>query len=735
MEFDLEPDPLPSGQDSPASRADEINTNVGNSAITAEFERTSPRVKEQRQRILISHQYEKKIEAIDHRLAGIEQMIRDLAVNKNKSPLAEQQQPFTPNPGANNDTGSEERGHHHQREQQTLPSHSSTDPVTSGTAQSSPKFEGEPSLSAVSVHTSEQFEKAVGDSPAAEHDPEMRGALSALKELVQRHNMPSPIHTLRFAGQKPSAKVDLSKLELPPVNAVLALLRSAKEHLPVFILTIPFLDIPTITQLCKDLYFCTEEYSIALFAIVNCVLSYLFEECGCIASNHDPSLAASFRDYFLMCRRNFETAVNCFDLFMEPSCENIMALALGAFHATEMSKPSLCWTFVSAASRMCQSLGYHHSVSTPTNPLPPDEANRRKSLFWFIYVLDKDLTLSLGRSSTIPDYDVSLPLPGPPADPKAVPWHEMWAGWVGFSKVVSQIYEKLYSVRALAEDPATRGRKAFELAEEITRWWEGFRTIHPKSGHHPEFFRYITGTVDLSYYSILTLIYRAKPPIRNPIATASKAAPAETVTTSKRATYTLDPACVDAAREALRLHQHFALEFSGQGELWRGYVIWVLLQCPFTPFLVIFSHAIATASTDDLQLLSDVSSSLEAAANVSLGADRLYKLCAVFYQVAKLYIDIKLREGEAGDGGGAGGWEADGDQAMGTEVDNYLWALGFGAPGGGIGTEGTEAAGTGTGHAQMDNVPGAEAAGEMSPTLQDWFRGNMYMMGLLESDL
>ncbi|KAK2803965.1 hypothetical protein FQN50_006769 [Emmonsiellopsis sp. PD_5] len=716
MEFDLEPDPPPSGQDSPASRAI--------SAITAEFES------------------EKKIEAIDHRLAGIEQMIRDLAVKKNKSPPAEQQQqPFPPHPAANNDIDAEERGHHHQRQQQqTLPSHSSTDPVTSGTAQPSPKFEGEPSLSAVSVHTSEQFEKAVGDSPAAEHDPEMRGALSALKELVQRHNMPSPIHTLRFAGQKPSGQVDLSKLELPPVNAVLALLRSAKENIPVLILTIPFLDIPTITQLCKDLYFCTEEYSIALFAIVNCVLSYLFEECGSIANNHDPSLAASFRDYFLMCRRNFETAVNCFDLFMEPSYENIMALALGAFHATEMSKPSLCFTFVSTASRMCQSLGYHHSVCTPTNPLPPSEANRRKALFWFIYVLDKDLTLSLGHSSTIPDYDISLPLPGLPEDPKAVPWREMWNGWVGFSKVVSQIYEKLYSARALAEDPATRGRKAVELAEEIKRWWEGFRMIHPESGHHPEFFQYITGTADLSYYSILTLIYRAKPPIRNPITTASKAAPAETGTTSKRATYTLDPACVDAARNALRLHQHFASEFRGQGELWRGYVIWVLLQCPFTPFLVLFSHAIATASTDDLQLLSSVSSSLEAAANVSLGAERLYKLCAVFYQVAKLYIDIKLREGEAGDGGGAGGWEADGDQAMGTEVDNYLWALGFGAPapGGGMGTgmEGSEAAGTGAGHGQMDNnVPGAEGVEEMSPTLQDWFRGNMYMMGLLESDL
>ncbi|KGQ01399.1 hypothetical protein PAAG_11863 [Paracoccidioides lutzii Pb01] len=432
---------------------------------------------------------EKKIEIIDQRLAGIEQLLRSLTVdNKNYKPPSQTHGSLPPSPSSN-------AFHQGALEQRNLPPFHATanaptaEPAAERGAESTTRknpdaeFEGEPSMSAHSAHASELFENAVVKSPLAEHNPQMMEALSALKDIVERTKLSNSIHTLRFAGQKlQPTKVDLSKLEMPPVEAVLALLRKAKESHPFFLLNLPFLNLSTITQLCKDLYFCTDETSTANFAIVNCILGYMFDEIQNFHPNSNsqspsgpqhpqhlqpPPPLASFSSsaitqYTVTCRTNFETALSTFDLFLEPSYENIQALALGAFHATEASKPSLCWTFVSAAARMCQSLGYHHSVSGAG--ASEEEQYRKRALFWFIYVLDKDLTLLLGRSSTLQDYDISLAYPGPPSDPKLRSWYQMFEGWVTYSTIAAQIYEKLYSVLALSESSAMRTERACSLA-------------------------------------------------------------------------------------------------------------------------------------------------------------------------------------------------------------------------------------------------------------------------------
>ncbi|KGY15124.1 hypothetical protein PABG_11903 [Paracoccidioides brasiliensis Pb03] len=689
---------------------------------------------------------EKKIEIIDQRLAGIEQLLRYLAVgDKNYKPPSQTHGSLSPSPSSN-------AFHPDALEQRDRPPlHASAiaptaEPAAERGAESRTRktpdaeFEGEPSMSAHSAHASELFENAVVKSPLAEHNPQMMDALSALKDIVERTKLSSSIHTLRFAGQKlQPTKVDLSKLEMPPVEAVLALLRKAKvESHPFFLLNLPFLHLSTITQLCKDLYFCPDETSTANFAIVNCILGYMFDE-------------------------------------------NIQALALGAFHATEASKPSLCWTFVSAAARMCQSLGYHHSVSGAG--VSEEEQYRRRALFWFIYVLDKDLTLLLGRSSTLQDYDISLAYPGPPSDPKLRSWYQMFEGWVTYSTIAAQIYEKLYSALALSESSAMRTERACSLAMDVERWRATHISVQSDPAipaHHACFFKYAVAMFDLSYYYLLTIIYRAKPPPQQVLAprttttTSTTRGPAnQSQSTPRFAGTGLDPACVNAARNALRIHQQFIIDFRNDSEfLWKGYIVWSLLHCPFTPYLVIFTHTIATADLADLKLLEEVSASLESARHISEAAERLFKLCAVFYQVALLYVDVRMREwaqrGGAGAGagananavanavavtnsgvgigavvgeGGGGGHGMVGDpqqmeQQWGAgEVDSYLWELGFGVPAGRMLSMGSSndlgiVAGSGGG----DNDDGSVQAASSS-LLQDWYRGNQYMMGLLESDL
>lgn len=128
------------------------------------------------------------------------------------------------------------------KEQKQHSSLAATQPGTTSEAEpplsnkTSPEFQGEPSTTAHSAYASELFEKVVVKTPLAEHSPEMMNALAALKDIVERQKLPSSIHTLRFAGQKAaSTNVDFSKLEMPPLNVVLAVLRNAKGALSDFL--------------------------------------------------------------------------------------------------------------------------------------------------------------------------------------------------------------------------------------------------------------------------------------------------------------------------------------------------------------------------------------------------------------------------------------------------------------------------------------------------------------------
>jgi hypothetical protein len=98
----------------------------------------------------------------------------------------------------------------------------------------------------------------------------------------------------------------------------------------------------------------------------------------------------------------------------------------------------------------------------------------------------------------------------------------------------------------------------------------------------------------------------------------------------------------------------------GNEEIWSGYIHWSVLQAPFTPyatssislehwltcycsFIVIFCNAIQNNDTSDFSSLSNFVTSLESCRTISEGADKLYKMCLLFLQVAKLYIQFKTQ--------------------------------------------------------------------------------------------
>ena len=140
-----------------------------------------------------------------------------------------------------------------------------------------------------------------------------------------------------------------------------------------------------------------------------------------------------------------------------------------------------------------------------------------------------------------------------------------------------------------------------------------------------------------------------------------------------------------------------------------------------------FCHTIAASALDDLKLLEDVTNSLQAGSKLSEAADKLYRLCLAFSQVAKLYVDAQLRAPQSTK------LEDIPLPRPGNEFDDYLASLGAGNPM--MPSVSRNVPGNSGPNPVPLQQPAEPVEFDASQTLEDWFFGNQYMMGLLDSDL
>ena len=109
-----------------------------------------------------------------------------------------------------------------------------------------------------------------------------------------------------------------------------------------------------------------------------------------------------------------------------------------------------------------------------------------------------------------------------------------------------------------------------------------------------------------------------------------------------------------------------------QGTLYVNRTNRILLYPSFTPFTVVFIHAIATSNTVELNLLQDTVRSLDHIQSLSPAAKRLHDVCAAFAKVAAAFITSQRT---------LGGWHCrvDGTLALGsaeTDSQDDLAAMG-----------------------------------------------------------
>ncbi|KAL4886193.1 hypothetical protein BJY04DRAFT_99373 [Aspergillus karnatakaensis] len=672
--------------------------------------------REPRKRVLISNEYEKKIDNIDERLGGIEQVLRDL-----KASLA-------------SGNGSRAPMYHHATpvSRHISPSvQDSKDAMDQQEAKGG--FEGNSLMATQSAYASNFLQTAVSRSPLQMSVSKINTALSTLKQLVNfQDSQDSSARELRFSKkQQLLSGCDPREFNMPPVDVVLPVLRRAKESYGAALQSYcPFIPIDRLTDKCREIYFATEDYSDATFITVNGGLYQLFVAASFMTQ--DRAVRQEYQGYVDMCKNNLETTLANLHLLMPANFESIEALTLGASHAIEISKPSFALTLTSTASRLAQALGYHQWSSYEN--LNIKEQERRLGIFWSIYCMDRALALRLGRASTIPDYDIDLPTS---FDGFAVaePWKTAFTLWIELARIQALVYEKLYCPAALRQSEVIRVTEARKLAAQMQdRVMQPFERIYPLLGDISPVDALYIRCDEVCRLSVLCLIYRAIPPA-----------------TGTPGTFISE--CVDAARGALQAHKSCMLlikEATPATKL--SYFHWSILYSPFVPFIVLFCHIIEVSSWVDLDRLDEFVASLQSNCSLSTAIAKLHRLCQVLSNVARLYIEAKsqLQSQENQD-----------LASVGHEFDTYLSALGLApvVPEAGAGWAGVPVSGVGTtmpGEVRFDAQVQVQAqaqsqqqqqhhhhhthAGPQMPhmtqtQLGNWFSGNQLMMGLLEEDL
>jgi hypothetical protein len=139
------------------------------------------------------------------------------------------------------------------------------------------------------------------------------------------------------------------------------------------------------------------------------------------------------------------------------------------------ARPALCWTLVSTGARLCQSLGYHRESEVSRSP--PDLANAKRHVFWMLYMIDKIMSLNLGRAPSFPDYDIDVEAFTLNQDQRFCAWDKVLVAFVELCKLQGQIYDELYSARARRQLPEIRSKIIEERASSLSAWYVGLKKV------------------------------------------------------------------------------------------------------------------------------------------------------------------------------------------------------------------------------------------------------------------
>ncbi|TGZ78428.1 hypothetical protein EX30DRAFT_373796 [Ascodesmis nigricans] len=364
---------------------------------------------------------------------------------------------------------------------------------------------------------------------------------------------------------------------------------------------------------------------------------------------------------------NAWAALDDLNVFITPKLRNVQALVSMAICAIEISRPSLSWSLLVQAARSAQALGLHRRTKPAS--LTKKEIEERKWVFWQIQHWLSTLSLALGRSSMLPEFECDTELPVDNGDPH----FQFFLAYIALSKVQAHMYEGLYSAAASKKTDDELNDTIESLLPELEDWWSDFKHLaHPPSN--------------------ATIVSAASPawqkshsnPNPSPISPTSFASPSSTTSSGSSSTkithwelfqhlnihftYHNSLALIlRIAKPTMRCHSPSQLLSAARTSLQvaldvikahpdlgsSALPLWLFTCHPFISFFVLFSSIIRNPSSPDstatdLPLMNRLVTYFTALSKRNEGAGRLLALTSAYNNVAasfmKNYQDAKKRK-------------------------------------------------------------------------------------------
>ncbi|KAH7312506.1 hypothetical protein B0I35DRAFT_513841 [Stachybotrys elegans] len=429
--------------------------------------------------------------------------------------------------------------------------------------------------------------------------------------LLDNHESSESTGDLAVSPGRPYSK--LQARAMPPIDQTLALIRLANTEKQRIFIDVPVIDEQEFGQKCQHVYFAIDGYSLHEWIIVNTTLYYLFLG---LAPRHIPTIGATGQDIdrnLGLLTENIELGMQDLRLCHPASMDACRALAFLNTYCNRTGRRSLAWNIISAASRMCIDLGWHRL------PNDPEELRYSKELaiFWHIFVHDKGMAFTLGRTPSMPHYDVTTKIP---AVTNSVPvvLRNMYMGFVENAILMGEMHLQLFSASAQRMPPERREESARSLASKLMH-------VHSKAkkGMPPDdMYQPAAILLDLMLQCLLTITWRIVP------GEQQQSSPLK-----------CHPNCTQSARQALSIIVQYFKGWDPQAySSWASLLNMLFSLVPFAAFVVLAGETIASTSSSDLDLLADTVEAIKPIASSSVSSKKLVNICKDFYQIAHFFV-------------------------------------------------------------------------------------------------
>ncbi|KAL7811154.1 fungal-specific transcription factor domain-containing protein [Trichoderma gracile] len=316
----------------------------------------------------------------------------------------------------------------------------------------------------------------------------------------------------------------------------------------------------------------------------------------------------------------------------ERSLSAVQALAGMACILQGTPDPAPAAMLVAAALRLAHAMNLHRECSSPG--LTEAEAEKRRRVFWKVYILDKDISLRTGRPFGQDDdeMDVRLPsnasLEGGDLD--------LFNRRIGLALVQGQVYKQLYSVRAGRQTAAQKAIAAQELSSLLSYWKSSAQLNLPDdctalSGLPLSGEMIHKVVLRLTYTHCLTMIDRHLPPTSQP-SSYQQLSLSEPLLSSPPGSL-----CVTESRKSIRL-----VEAIPQGDC---ACVWMLLHAFFAAassmLINLTQHPMSPNATSDLELVEPFLRLLETLARNSSTLSQSEELARMRRTCNRLKIEAK----------------------------------------------------------------------------------------------